>query len=57
MDQYSKSGVVGRETPCATAEFGEKIFAVAVDNLSRMIEAALHEGIPTNKEMGETVCD
>lgn len=25
-DQYSKSGIVGRETTKATAEFGEKIF-------------------------------
>jgi creatinine amidohydrolase/Fe(II)-dependent formamide hydrolase-like protein len=49
MDQYSKFGVVGRETTQATTEFGEKIFATVVDNLSQMIEAALHEEVPTNK--------
>jgi creatinine amidohydrolase/Fe(II)-dependent formamide hydrolase-like protein len=37
MDRYSKSGVVGRETTQATTEFGEKIFATVVDNLSHMI--------------------
>ena len=41
MDQYSKSGIVGRETTKAIAEFGEKIFAMVVDNLSNMVEAAL----------------
>lgn len=57
MDQYSKSGVVGRETTQATAEFGEKIFAVVVDNLSHMIESALHEDVPTNKGQADTVRD
>jgi creatinine amidohydrolase/Fe(II)-dependent formamide hydrolase-like protein len=47
MDQYSKSGIVGRETTKATAEFGEKIFAMVVDNLSNMVEAALTEEIHT----------
>jgi creatinine amidohydrolase/Fe(II)-dependent formamide hydrolase-like protein len=46
MDQYSKSGIVGRETTKATAEFGEKIFAMVVDNLSHMIEVALREDTP-----------
>ncbi len=49
MDQYSKSGIVGRETTKATAEFGEKIFAMVVDNLSNMIEAALREQTPIFK--------
>lgn len=49
MDQYSKSGIVGRETTKATAEIGEKIFAMVVDNLSHMIEAALREDTPTPK--------
>ena len=47
MDQYSKSGIVGRETTKATAECGEKIFAMVVDNLSNMVEAALTEEIHT----------
>ena len=47
MDQYSQSGIVGRETTKATAEFGEKIFAMVVDNLSNMVEAALTEEIHT----------
>lgn len=46
MDQYSKSEIVGRETTKATAEFGEKIFAMVVDNLSHMIEVALREDTP-----------
>ncbi|MFZ0513451.1 MAG: creatininase family protein [Candidatus Nitrosopolaris sp.] len=46
MDQYSKSGVVGRETTKATQEFGEKIFAMVVDNLESMVEDALREKIP-----------
>ena len=49
MDQYSKSGIVGRETTKATAEFGEKIFAMVVDNLSDMIETALSEDTPIPK--------
>ena len=49
MDQYSKSGVVGRETTKATDEFGEKIFAMVVDNLSDMIQAALREDTPIRK--------
>jgi creatinine amidohydrolase/Fe(II)-dependent formamide hydrolase-like protein len=57
MDQYSKIGVVGRETTQATAEWGEKIFAMVVYNLSNMIEAALHEEVPTNKGHADTVRD
>jgi creatinine amidohydrolase len=49
MDQYSKSGIVGRETTKATAEFGEYIFGLVVDNLSRMIESALTEDTPSFK--------
>jgi len=56
-DQYSKSGVVGKETTQATAEFGEKIFAMVVDNLSHMIEAAINEGLPTNKGHADTARD
>ena len=57
MDQYSKFGVVGRETTQSTTEFGDKIFAMVVDNLSHMIEAALHEEVPTNKGHADTVHD
>ena len=46
MDQYSKSGIVGRETTKATAKFGEKIFGMVVDNLVSMIEDALREETP-----------
>ena len=49
MDQYTKSGIVGTETTNATAEFGEKILSMVVDNLTPMIQAALREEIP-NKE-------
>jgi creatinine amidohydrolase/Fe(II)-dependent formamide hydrolase-like protein len=55
MDRYSKSGVVGRETTQPTTEFGERIFAMVVDNLSHMIEAALHEHVSTNKRHADTV--
>jgi creatinine amidohydrolase len=48
-EQYSKSGIVGRETMKATAEFGEKIFAAVVDNLSDMIGAAFREDTPRPK--------
>jgi creatinine amidohydrolase len=49
MDQNSKSGIVGRETTKATAEFGEKIFGMVVDNLVSMIEDALREETPRAK--------
>jgi creatinine amidohydrolase len=49
MDQCSKSGIVGRETTKATAEFGEKIFGMVVDNLVSMIEDALREETPQAK--------
>jgi creatinine amidohydrolase len=49
MDQYSKSGIVGRETTKATAEFGEKIFGMVVDNLVSMIKDALREETPEAK--------
>lgn len=46
MDQYSKTGVVGRETTKATAKFGEDVLAMVVDNLVPMIKDALKEQIP-----------
>lgn len=43
MDQYSKSGVVGRGETKATAELGEKLFAMVVDALVPMVKNALEE--------------
>jgi creatinine amidohydrolase len=43
MDQYSKSGVVGRGATKATAELGEKLFAMVVDALVPMVKNALEE--------------
>ncbi len=51
MDQYTKSGKVGRETTNATAEFGEKILSMVVDNLAPMIQAALREEIPKSNQL------
>ena len=45
MDQYTKSGIVGRETTNATAEFGEKILSMVVDNLT-----PIQEEIPNKEE-------
>ena len=50
MDQYTKSGIVGRETTNATAEFGEKILSMVVDNLTPMVQSALREEIPNKEE-------
>ena len=33
MDQYTKSGIVGRETTKAPAEFGEQMFTLVVDSM------------------------
>lgn len=46
MDQYSKTGIVGRETTKATAKFGEEVLSMVVDNLVPMIKDALEEQIP-----------
>jgi creatinine amidohydrolase/Fe(II)-dependent formamide hydrolase-like protein len=43
MDQYSKSGVVGRGATKATADLGEKLFAMVVDGLVPMVKNALQE--------------
>jgi creatinine amidohydrolase/Fe(II)-dependent formamide hydrolase-like protein len=45
MNQYTKSGIVGRETTNATAEFGEKILSMVADNLAPMIHAAPRRNI------------
>jgi len=46
MDQYSKSGVVGRGATKATAELGEKLFTMVVDALVTMVKNALKEEKP-----------
>ena len=46
MDQYSKSGVVGRGATKATAELGEKLFTMVVDALVPLIKNALTEEKP-----------
>jgi hypothetical protein len=46
MDQYSKSGVVGRGASKATAELGEKLFTMVVDALVPMVRNALTEEKP-----------
>jgi creatinine amidohydrolase len=49
MDQYSKSGVVGRGATKSTAELGEKLFTMVVDALVPMIKNALNEDKPKSK--------
>lgn len=43
MDQYSKSGVVGRGATKSTPELGEKLFTMVVDALVPMVKNALNE--------------
>lgn len=43
MDQYSKSGVVGRGATKSTPELGEKLFTMVVDALVPMVNNALNE--------------
>ena len=49
MDQYTRSGIVGRDTTKSTAEFGEQIFSMVVDALVPMIKDSLKERIPTDQ--------
>jgi creatinine amidohydrolase len=46
MDQYSKTGVVGRGATKATPKLGEELFQMVVDELVPMIEKALVEENP-----------
>lgn len=46
MDDYSKTGVVGRGATKATGQLGEKIFSMVVDALVPMVTKALAEGNP-----------
>ena len=50
MDEYSKSGVVGRGATRATAKLGEKLFAMVVDALVPMVKNALKEEKPSKYE-------
>jgi creatinine amidohydrolase len=43
MDQYSKSGVVGRGATKSTPQLGEKLFTMVVDALVPMVNNALNE--------------
>lgn len=46
MDQYTKSGVVGRDATKATPVLGEKLFQMVVDELVVMVKRALKEKQP-----------
>jgi creatinine amidohydrolase len=46
MDQYTRSGVVGRGATKATSELGEKLFQMVVDEMVPMVKRALKEGKP-----------
>jgi creatinine amidohydrolase len=46
MDQYSKTGGVGRDATKSTPAIGEKIFEMVVNELVPMIKRALSEEIP-----------
>lgn len=52
MDQYSQSGVVGRGATKATADLGEKLFAMVVDALVPMVKNAFMEDKPIPKYNG-----
>ncbi|HEV2876301.1 MAG TPA: creatininase family protein [Nitrososphaeraceae archaeon] len=49
MDQYSRSGVVGRDATKSTAELGERLFTMVVDALVPMVKRAMNEDIPRRK--------
>jgi creatinine amidohydrolase/Fe(II)-dependent formamide hydrolase-like protein len=49
MDQYTKSGIVGRETTKSTKDFGQQILNLVIDHLALMIKDALKEEIPQKK--------
>jgi creatinine amidohydrolase len=46
MDQYTKSGIVGRGATKATPVLGEKLFQMVVDELVVMVKKALKEQKP-----------
>lgn len=49
MDDYSKSGVVGRGATDATPALGEKLFSMVVDELVPMVQSALKENNPQRR--------
>jgi creatinine amidohydrolase len=49
MDQYSKSGVVGRGATKATSELGEKLLGMVVKELVSIIQKALNEVKPKQR--------
>jgi creatinine amidohydrolase len=49
MDQYTESGVVGRGATKATAELGENLFRMVVNELVPMVKKALKENAPNHK--------
>ncbi len=48
MDQYTKTGIVGRATTKSTKEFGEQLFSDVVNELVAMIQKGISEE-PANK--------
>ncbi len=48
MDQYTKTGIVGRATTKSTKEFGEQLFSDVVNELVAMIQKGITEE-PANK--------
>jgi hypothetical protein len=54
MDQYSRSGVVGRDATKSTAKLGERLFRMVVDALVPMVKRGLNEDTPeSNKTLYE----
>jgi creatinine amidohydrolase len=54
MDQYSKTGVVGRGATKATPKLGEELFQMVVDELVPMVEKALAEKNPRSRNNNNT---
>jgi creatinine amidohydrolase/Fe(II)-dependent formamide hydrolase-like protein len=46
MDDYTESGIVGRGATKATAELGEKLFSMVVEEIVPMVMDALKEENP-----------
>lgn len=51
MDQYTETGVVGRETRKSSAEWGEELFCMVVEDLVPQIKEALKEEPPVKKKI------
>jgi creatinine amidohydrolase len=54
MDDYSKTGVVGRGATKATAKLGQELFQMVVDQLAPMVEKALAEKNPRSRNSNNT---